>query len=254
MAMDRTEVIGKILERAEHPGTPAPEAQALLARAADLMYRWDIKEAEARARIGGNGNGKNGSATKDDVIVKSIRIDGKGGHAMAKLAAMSYIVNAMGGEAAYLEVPVAGRKGYGDKMLIIVAHESTIANFKAILPAAAMAWERGAVQARKAAVASGVRGHHAYRSYIQGFGMGLGSRIEAGNSKLKDEVKGTGTELVIRTREDEVKSAFAEKMGEVRERKSAVGRDTNAFITGMLDGKAFGSSAVSSGEPSELEG
>ncbi|MBA9005178.1 MULTISPECIES: DUF2786 domain-containing protein [Thermomonospora] len=198
-----------LLARAEHPATPRPEAEAAHAKAAELMLRHALDEAEVRA----------GHGERPDPVVYWERVaSGAGGHARARTAAAGTVIQAYGGRYAV--------RGDGtrrqDMTLLIVTTRAARDALALLLPSLELQMERAGRRETDAYMA--VVGEDAFarrsdrtrwangyfRAFVVGYADAVARRITAARSGLRAEAgEGSSRALVLAGEQRRVAEAFA---------------------------------------------
>lgn len=220
----------------------AEEAEAYLAKAEELMAKYNLDEAIFKADSNG------GKVTEEEIVRASWKINTKGGHAPSRMKAYFPVIWAMGAQGFYSEEK---EQRYVDRnmTITIIGQKSVVDGILLFLPAMELTMERLADQESKAATAAAKldgtlysnTGCNARRGFMMGFGSGVGDRIRASQEALKEQVKGTTGELVLATRESALDAYMARYHSNLRAGRSRQKHDDTAYQNGKRAGYGFAS-------------
>ncbi|GAA3738749.1 DUF2786 domain-containing protein [Salinactinospora qingdaonensis] len=218
---------------AEDPSVTDAESQAFTAKAAELMTRHAIAEAEARAQRGEEAE----SVTRLDFPVSGV-----GGHGKARVKALASIASAYGCQSA-----VRGNTSANtDRTLIIVGTMTALDSLRVLLPSISMQMEASARYSAREHVANlrelrnydrstlATERSRYYRSFVRAYGYAVAERIREFRARLREEPEsgengetgdgsnGTegqssrGAELVLREDVDRVYEEFERRFPKLR--------------------------------------
>jgi hypothetical protein len=207
--------VRKLLAKAEHPATPAPEAEALSEKAAEIMARHSIDRAMIEART-----------TTGTPLLRTVDVPAP--YAVPKSVLLSRV-----GEAYAVQTVIGGRPD-GD------GRRCTIVGFVADLDITELLFTSLLLQATTAmfaalderATAPAFR-----RAFLFGYAARIGERLAAARERAVAETSeaadptGASTALVLADRKDEVARVVAEafpRLGSLRTRIS----DGNGLLAG----------------------
>ncbi len=201
MAIDYEGKVRALLARAEHPETPEAEAQACAAKAAELMLRHAIDEAELRASRG---------QRPEPVVYWEHTVSGRDGHARARSTGLTAVISAYGGRCA-----VRGDGTYRkDIVLLAVATASAHDALTLLLPSltlqmdgagarAAEAYMRGCPEELFRRKADHTRWRNGYlKSFLVGYGDAVAERIGAFRGVLREENESSPSGALVLARDD----------------------------------------------------
>jgi len=214
------ERVRKLLARAEHPATPAAEAQACSTKAATLMSRHVIDQAMVDAK----------RPERPTPETREIVVDAP--YALPKAVLLSSVARAF-----RVCVAVGGDSAAGGR-------RCTVVGFPADLRMADVLFTSLLLQATTAALAatppvgSGVRAFR--RAFLFGFAATVGARLREVRQETEQEASSAtpGAELVLADRYVRVQSAFTEQFPHLRTMNATVSSGT-----GMSAGRAAGARA-----------
>lgn len=223
-----------LLRKAET--TTPEEAEALTEQAERLMVRHAIDQAKLDAA-----KLTRGETVKVDPIRKRDRTF-LGGYAVLEAQFLSLIVQAFG----VRTVQYAGRSY---RQLIMIGHESdldralTVADSLRTQATVAMAkWEKTDYEVARVRYVYGqgaaAKIRSLRRSYLLGFAAGASQRIRRNRSAAEQEVKGTGTDLVLADRRQAVQRFIDDEFGRLRSGRSSTSLNQHAAGAGRRDGNA----------------
>ncbi|MGI5119665.1 DUF2786 domain-containing protein [Marinactinospora thermotolerans] len=218
-----------LLRMAEDPSVTDAESQAFTAKAAELMTRHAIAEAEARVQRG---------EAAESVSRLDFPVSGVGGHGKARVKALAAIASAYGCQSA-----VRGNTSANtERTLIIVGTVTALDSLRVLLPSISMQMEVSARHSAREHVA-GLRAlrnydrsalaterNRFYRSFVRAYGAAVAERIREFRARLQenptvseegDGVTGgttasRGAELVLRADVDRVHEEFERRFPRLR--------------------------------------
>lgn len=224
MSEKKIDLIAQLLTKAE--STTPEEAEALTAAAEKLMVKYMIDQATIDAR-----RAKAGTAG-EKIVEVAIRFGGVYRGEMIHMGA-----SIAGG---LKTIKVMQSTGSGSFTLWFVGFESDVAQAKALLESlqiqsmvAVAAWWK--LNKSSYQWDTGYDQEKARRSFVHGFGTGAGSRIAASRLQTVTEA-GTGTELVLVSREAKVQAHMDSRGLRKSRSRTATGRDY-AAAQGVHAGK-----------------
>lgn len=257
---------------AEDTSVTDAESQAFTAKAAELMTRHAIAEAEARAQRGEDPE----SVTRIDFPVSGV-----GGHGKARVKALAGIAAAYGCQSA-----VRGNTSANtERTLIIVGTATALDALRVLLPSITMQMEASAKFTTRNHVADlremrnydrstlTTERNRFYRSFIRAYGYAVAERIREFRSRLREDPSQAGTsseeggesgeeeskqgaEVVLRTDVDRVREDFQRRFPELPqtrpERTHHRGGARAGYIRGRRAELGSAGTAVSQGGNSEL--
>lgn len=225
------------------------EAEALFAKAAALMEKYDLTNEDLRqqeAKMAGL------TAADEEIVYWMYEIDTIGGHAKARMAAVHSVVVAMGARGFFNTGEGTGYRK--TTHYTVIGQASVVDNLKIFIPTMMMRAETLSEAHGKAAIRAAKldgtfysnTGCNARRGYMRGFGSGVANRLRS----QRDTEVAEGPDsfaLVLRNR----RITLDEHMKKHHSNLSKGGRgqkyDSASFRAGMSAGTAFGSPGVSSG-------
>jgi uncharacterized protein DUF2786 len=238
-----------LLARAEHPATPRPEAEAAHAKAAELMLRYALDEAELRADQG----------RRPEPVVYWERIaQGGDGHARARTAAAGAVIRAYGGRFAVRGDGTHRR----DMTLLIVTTRAARDALLLLLPSLELQMElagRRETGAYMDAVPTDAFARRSdrsrwannyFRAFIVGYADAVARRIEAARDRLRTEVQSGSRALVLVGEEQRVTAEFHQRfpvLGKPRTqrlRSDAYHAGRTAGLRADLGGSGLGGSGA----------
>ncbi|MFW5415488.1 DUF2786 domain-containing protein [Nocardiopsis sp. CNT-189] len=224
------ERVRALLRMAEDPAVTDAESQAFTAKAAELMTRHAIAEAEARAQRG---------EEAESVSRLDFPVSGVGGHGKARVKALAGIAAAFGCQSA-----VRGNTSANtERTLIIVGTVSALESLRVLLPSITLQMEASARFTARNHIAdlrelrnldrSALAGERSrfYRSFIRAYGYAVAERIREFRARLREEPAGggsdpgsgsaeepapTGADLVLRSDVDRVKEDFQRRFPQLK--------------------------------------
>ncbi|WP_394298797.1 DUF2786 domain-containing protein [Allosalinactinospora lopnorensis] len=175
-----------LLRMAEDPSVTDAESQAFTAKAAELMTRHAIAEAEARAQRG---------EAAESVTRLDFPVSGVGGHGKARVKALAGIAAAYGCQSA-----VRGNTSANtERTLIIVGTVTALDSLRVLLPSITMQMEASARLTARNHVADlremrnydrstlATERNRFYRSFIRAYGYAVAERIREFRARLREE-------------------------------------------------------------------
>lgn len=230
MAQDYADKVAKALAKAEDQSIPEEERQSLIAWAARIMQEKEIADEEVRIKT---------KQAPEEIVCQTITFSGAGGHGVARALALGHVVYAMGAQCCY-----DGGTRTANVTLTIVAHKSTYEHISVL--AATMT---PTMEALGNEMCRGMKGYErctAFRSYLRGFGVGVGTHFEKSKADAPPDSKTPGAELILQDRSTAVQEAFQRYFPSTgRGRRTRFNSQT--YNSGRAAGAAYGAPAVSSG-------
>ncbi len=224
------ERVRNLLRQAEDPSVTDAESQAFTAKAAELMTRHAIAEAEARAQRGEDA---------ESVSRLDFPVSGAGGHGKARVKALAGIAAAFGCQSA-----VRGNTSANtERTLIIVGTVSALDSLRVLLPSITLQMEASARFTARNHIADlrelrnldrstlATERTRFYRSFVRAYGYAVAERIREFRARLAEESApgggagsssgsegdgATGAELVLRSDVDRVKEDFQQRFPELK--------------------------------------
>lgn len=222
-----------LLRMAEDPAVTDAESQAFTAKAAELMTRHAIAEAEARAERG---------EEAEPVTRMDYSVPGTGGHGKARVKALAAIAGAYGCRSA-----VRGNTSAStERTLIILGTATALDSLRILLPSVSMQMESSARYCARTHIADirelrnldrstlASERNRYYRSFVRAYGDAVAGRIrefrarlaeqpsdgstnsgEAGGQAAEDTPR-SGAELVLRLDVDRVQEEFEHRFPQLR--------------------------------------
>ncbi|NYE50905.1 hypothetical protein HDA32_006025 [Spinactinospora alkalitolerans] len=244
-----------LLRMAEDPSVTDAESQAFTAKAAELMTRHAIAEAEARAQRG---------EAAESVTRLDFPVSGVGGHGKARVKALAAIASAYGCQSA-----VRGNTSANtDRMLIIVGTVTALDSLRVLLPSITMQMEASARFSAREHVAGlrelrnydrstlATERSRFYRSFVRAYGYAVAERIREFRARLADDspdgdaagAKGgaggtgsdaakSGAELVLREDVDRVQEDFQRRFPQLRPTRPERTHHRAGYRAGYLRGR-----------------
>ncbi|MFD0773526.1 DUF2786 domain-containing protein [Streptomonospora algeriensis] len=219
-----------LLRMAEDPSVTDAESQAFTAKAAELMTRHAIAEAEARAERG---------EQPESVTRMDFPVSGVGGHGKARVKALAGIAAAYGCQSA-----VRGNTSANtERTLIIVGTASALDALRVLLPSITMQMEASARFTAREHVANlrelrnydrstlATERSRFYRSFVRAYGHAVAERIKEFRARLRgerdeeadspgaesgEEASSRGAEVVLRADIDRVREDFQRRFPELK--------------------------------------
>lgn len=207
----KIDLIQKLLLKAE--STTPEEAEALTAKAAELMLRYNVDQALLNAR-----------STSVKERIEQVNVPLSGIYAKAYMAMMNTIAHAYGDDVRTFFTP------YGKSKIVftIVGFESTVGQLKVLLASLQLqsvvaldTWWR-APDNVAAVLASPMEKFKARRTFLKAFGEGAASRIRVTRRDVVRDVTSStpGAELVLRDRKTAVDQFMDEKYSDLKKSKA----------------------------------
>ncbi|WP_376773832.1 DUF2786 domain-containing protein [Lipingzhangella halophila] len=221
-----------LLRMAEDPSVTDAESQAFTAKAAELMTRHAIAEAEARAQRG---------EAAESVTRMDFPVSGVGGHGKARVKALAGIAAAYGCQSA-----VRGNTSANtERTLIIVGTVSALDSLRVLLPSIMTQMEASARLTARNHVSDlremrnydrstlATERNRFYRSFVRAYGYAVAERIREFRTRLREEPSGAagddsgtataegdttsrGAELVLRDDVNRVQEDFQQRFPQLR--------------------------------------
>ncbi|CAM3921190.1 DUF2786 domain-containing protein [Nocardiopsis gilva] len=244
-----------LLRMAEDPAVTDAESQAFTAKAAELMTRHAIAEAEARAERG---------EELEQVTRFDFTVSGVGGHGKARVKALAGIAAAYGCQSA-----VRGNTSANtDRTLIIVGTATALDALRVLLPSITMQMEASARFTARNHIADlremrnydrstlATERSRFYRSFIRAYGYAVAERIREFRARLQEDPgadsaseSGTGSdsgegasaigaEVVLRTDVDRVKEDFERRFPQLRPTRPERTHHRAGYRAGYLRGRS----------------
>ncbi|MBB6174221.1 hypothetical protein HNR23_004281 [Nocardiopsis mwathae] len=244
-----------LLRMAEDPAVTDAESQAFTAKAAELMTRHAIAEAEARAERG---------EELEQVTRFDFTVSGVGGHGKARVKALAGIAAAYGCQSA-----VRGNTSANtDRTLIIVGTATALDALRVLLPSITMQMEASARFTARNHIADlremrnydrsalATERSRFYRSFIRAYGYAVAERIREFRARLRDgsgaesparsggtSASGDGTsaigaEVVLRTDVDRVQEEFERRFPQLRPTRPERTHHRAGYRAGYLRGRS----------------
>ncbi|MBN1172646.1 MAG: DUF2786 domain-containing protein [Micromonosporaceae bacterium] len=219
---NRQKILAKItacLALAEHGATPA-ERETAAAKAAALMARHNIDQAQARASRG---------EQPEELTIFPFAVSGDDGHGRARASLAIKVAEAMGCRGIHKPAP-AGRP----YTAIITGPTSDVHSLRLLLPLIV-------AQAHYAAAHHGTPAERRRRTYLPSFLLGYGAtvaqRITARRRPLFDETTNPGTALILADRASRLDALIAERFGTLTDLARPRVRD-DAIAAGVIAGRS----------------
>ncbi|KIH98996.1 hypothetical protein LP52_09925 [Streptomonospora alba] len=255
-----------LLRMAEDPSVTDAESQAFTAKAAELMTRHAIAEAEARAERG---------EEPESVTRLDFPVSGVGGHGKARVKALAGIAAAYGCQSA-----VRGNNSTNaERTLIIVGTASALDALRVLLPSISMQMEASAKFTAREHVTNlrelrnydrstlATERSRFYRSFVRAYGYAVAERIKEFRARLVEEredeaessgaesgeeaASARGAEVVLRTDIDRVREDFQRRFPELKPTKPERTHHRAGYRAGYARGRraelGIGSSVGSGG-------
>lgn len=212
--------ITKLLTLAADPAATDDERQTAYAKAADLMTRNGITEAQIRAARG---------ETPEPIEVYPYAVSGADGYGDARATVAYRIAEALGCRPVRRTTPAPL-----PCLTIIVGARSDLATLRALLPLVM-------VQAERAAVAAARTNHGAdfVPSFLAGYGHAVADRIRARRQTLATEAAtaGTGADVILRERDERVRAAYDARFGDITTQTQAPRTSAAGMAAGHRAGR-----------------
>ncbi|MDA0564650.1 DUF2786 domain-containing protein [Streptomonospora sp. S1-112] len=221
-----------LLRMAEDPAVTDAESQAFTAKAAELMTRHAIAEAEARAERG---------EAAESVSRLDFPVSGVGGHGKARVKALAGIAAAYGCQSA-----VRGNTSANtERTLIIVGTVTALDALRVLLPSISMQMEASARFTAREHIANlrelrnydrsalATERSRFYRSFVRAYGYAVAERIREFRARLRENsaaggaggssgggaegaAGSVGAEVVLRTDVDRVREDFQRRFPQLK--------------------------------------
>lgn len=262
-----------LLRMAEDPAVTDAESQAFTAKAAELMTRHAIAEAEARAARGED---------VESVSQWEYTVSGVGGHGKSRVKALAAIAAAYGCQSAVRGNTAAST----ERTLIIVGTVTALDSLRVLLPSISMQMEASArYSARdhvarirelrnveRSALAS--ERNRFYRSFVRAYGYAVAERIREFRARLAEDSAGPedagsgsgeenpqagrGAELVLREDVDRVHREFERFFPGLRPTRPERTHHRAGYRAGYRRGRSasldIGTAVGSGGDTNSLSG
>ena len=227
------------------------EADVYLAKAAALMAKYDLDEADVRMAQAA----ATGETFSEEIGTWRMEVSTTGNYTKARINAIFNMVHAMGGRSFFTIVKGTGVGYRQHTSMTIIAQESILANLKLFIPAALLHMENIAEKTAKDAIKRAKENgtfdrqtaYVARRSFMRGFGEGVAERIRS----QRDEDLASGPDshaLVLRSRAKALNDYMDTRYPDLRASRARGGsEDHQARRTGKNTGRAFGSPNVGNG-------
>ncbi|WP_310911120.1 DUF2786 domain-containing protein [Lipingzhangella rawalii] len=246
-----------LLRMAEDPSVTDEESQAFTAKAAELMTRHAIAEAEARAERG---------EEPEAISRMDFPVSGVGGHGKARVKALGAVAAAYGCQAA-----VRGNTSAStERTLIIVGTNTALDALRVLLPSISMRMESSARFCAREHIASiralrntdrsqlATERSRYYRSFLRAYGFAVAQRIKEFRARLREgadgagdpeertdaggeeqaETSSRGAELVLREDVHRVQEEFQERFGQLNPTKPERTHHRAGARAGYLRGRS----------------
>lgn len=225
------ERITLLLRKAE--STTPEEAEALTEQAERLMNRHAIDQAAVEAARRARGE----TVVADPIVMRSFTFTG--GWAVLEATFRGHIGVAFGLRVIHFPNTASNRR------MVVVGHESDVNRVVAVMESlrrqadiAMQVWERNDASVQLMALSGGGRTVRGWRrSYLLGFASGAARRIKANRLQAEQEVKGTGTDLVLVDRRAAVDQYVDGAFGKMRNSRPPT-VNQQAHHAGRRDGLA----------------
>lgn len=233
--------IQALLTKAESTAAEFPdEAEALLAKAQELMVRHAVDEATLTAA---------GRSSTDRVVSDVVTVEAP--YATAKASLLGSV-----GRANDCRVVMSGR-GDGAQRCVVVGHESDLANLRSLFSALSL----HAVRTMLAADVPPFDTPRRFRrAFLLAFASRVGERLWEAAESVRDEARrqdraGTGVSLVLADRAEAVDTAFRQEFPRVRSTRLS-GSSAAGFSSGRraADRADLGQAGIAGGRPALRRG
>ncbi|MEV2278907.1 DUF2786 domain-containing protein [Nocardiopsis sp. NPDC049922] len=242
-----------LLRMAEDPAVTDAESQAFTAKAAELMTRHAIAEAEARAERG---------EEPDAISRMNYAVPGVGGHGKARVRALADIAAAYGCQSA-----VRGNTAENtERTMILVGTVSALDALRMLLPSISMQMEASAKFMTSSHVSDirELRNYtrseleterkRYYRSFVRAYGRAVAERIREFRARLQEnashgggstgstdcdgtEPSGRGAELVLRDDIHRVNEEFHKQFPQLRKHRPERTHSAAGYRAGYRRGR-----------------
>lgn len=241
-----------LLRMAEDPAVTDAESQAFTAKAAELMTRHAIAEAEARAERGDG---------VEQVSRLDFAVSGTGGHGKARVKALAAIAGAYGCRSA-----VRGNTATNsERTLIILGTDTALESLRILLPSVTLQMESSARFCARDHIARirelrspdrstlTTERNRFYRSFIRAYGDAVAQRIREFRARLAEdpataggsdgdgesastENTATGADLVLRADVDRVEEEFERRFPQLRPTREERTFHRDGYRAGFIRG------------------
>ncbi|WP_159944331.1 MULTISPECIES: DUF2786 domain-containing protein [unclassified Nocardiopsis] len=236
-----------LLRMAEDPAVTDAESQAFTAKAAELMTRHAIAEAEARAERG---------EAPDAISRMDYTVSGVGGHGKARVRALADIAAAYGCQSA-----VRGNNSENtERVMILVGTVSALDALRMLLPSISMQMEASAKFMSSSHVSDirELRNYtrseleterkRYYRSFVRAYGQAVAERIREFRARLQEmaspegsvgggEEPARGAELVLRDDVHRVNEEFHRQFPQLRKHRPERTHSAAGYRAGYRRGR-----------------
>lgn len=242
-----------LLRMAEDPAVTDAESQAFTAKAAELMTRHAIAEAEARVQRG---------EEPDAISRMDFAVSGVGGHGKARVRALAEIAAAYGCQSA-----VRGNTSENtERTIILVGTVAALDALRVLLPSISMQMEASARFTSSAHVADmrELRNYtrseleterkRYYRSFVRAYGMAVAERIREFRARLQEHSAASaapggpggspagsdeqrGTDLVLRSDVHRVQEEFQRQFPQLRKHRPERTHSKAGYRAGYIRGR-----------------
>lgn len=213
----KLKTVRALLAKAESTNHPE-EAEALRAKAYELMQRYSIDEA----MLGAKHQSSDTVNSRRIVIREWVK---------PKSMLLAGIVRAFGGKI----IKLPRESSYGTMVCVVYGWESDLALVEVLFASL----EIQAMREMKAARAArpGGNGQAFTRSFLAGFALVVVDRLEKARRHQVDETPGTGTELVLVDRSKAVEAYFNRAVPSIRKARPATISADGGFYSGKAAGE-----------------
>ncbi|WP_394347332.1 DUF2786 domain-containing protein [Streptomonospora litoralis] len=243
-----------LLRMAEDPAVTDAESQAFTAKAAELMTRHAIAEAEARAERG---------ESPESVTRLDFPVSGVGGHGKARVKALAGIAAAYGCQSA-----VRGNTSANtERTLIIVGTATSLEALRVLLPSITMQMEASARFTARDHIANlrelrnydrstlATERSRFYRSFVRAYGYAVAERIKEFRARIREEpeddsaagssgaadgeeaASSRGAEVVLRTDVDRVREDFQHRFPQLKPTRPERTHSKAGYRAGYVRGR-----------------
>lgn len=239
MAFDYAEKITALLKKAEAEGVTAEEADILRQKAYDLMTKHSIDQAMIDAKRA------KGESTAEDIVTDTVAFDGIYKDALVQFC--HNIVVAFRTMEGYVEknvIHIESSKRVKKHIYTIVGYESDVAQARVLLLSLQLQalaelttwWDEDDYATVIRTGGTPMQKFKARREFIMAFSNGASAKIKARVARAMNDA-GPGTELVLRSRLDEVRTWLNENRNIGHSRGRGMDRDYNAWGAGFDAGQ-----------------
>jgi hypothetical protein len=215
--------IRKLLAVAEHPTTPAGEADAAARAAERLIAKYAIDEALLEA----------GAPTRSKPVIRTIVVEAP--YASAKTLLVGAVANAHGARAVTLS-------GDGQTRVTLIGFASDLALIDLLYTSLLL-------QATTSLRRQPITGRGFRRAFLVGFAVEVSERLRAARQEAVAEVGAASTALALRDRDQEVDEALRAQFPRLRN-----GRTTVSDRRGLSAGRQSGATASLSSGRNQVDG